>query len=208
MKIESRKAVRIIERPKAAGIAKGPPAPRADEFSTGKGKALRIAALKSGSRLEVRQQPTVTQALTAAEAVLQNQNVTSPNNAVGPLNPTMPVQVNTPQQVVYPAAVEALARPDDTFELGGAPSAGCFVGTSTPGTYVCAGCANPLFTSGQKFESGTGWPSFTAPIAPDAVTTRGDDSHGVFRADLPALPERWPRPPREGNATPAQGSRP
>jgi len=105
MKIESRKAVRIIEQPKAAGIAKGPPASRADEFSTGKGKALRIAALKSGSRLEVRQQPTVTQALpaqalTAAEAVLQNHNVTSPNNAVGPLNPTMPVQVNTPQQVL------------------------------------------------------------------------------------------------------------
>ncbi len=61
---------------------------------------------------------------------------------------------------------------------------GCFVGTSTRGTYVCAGCANPLFTSGQKFESGTGWPSFIAPIGPDAVTTRGDDSHGMFRAEV------------------------
>lgn len=42
-----------------------------------------------------------------------------------------------------------------------------------PGTYACAGCALPVYTSQQKFESGTGWPSFTAPIA-GAVRTRSD----------------------------------
>jgi peptide-methionine (R)-S-oxide reductase len=41
------------------------------------------------------------------------------------------------------------------------------------GTFVCAGCALPLYTSETKFESGTGWPSFTAPIA-NAVRTRSD----------------------------------
>ena len=41
------------------------------------------------------------------------------------------------------------------------------------GTYVCAGCELPLYTSETKFESGTGWPSFTAPIA-NAVRTRPD----------------------------------
>ena len=41
------------------------------------------------------------------------------------------------------------------------------------GTYVCAGCELPLYTSKTKFESGTGWPSFTAPIA-NAVRTRPD----------------------------------
>lgn len=61
---------------------------------------------------------------------------------------------------------------------------GCFVGTSEPGTYVCAGCANPLFSSGQKFESGTGWPSFTSPIRAEAIVTRGDDSHGMMRAEV------------------------
>jgi peptide-methionine (R)-S-oxide reductase len=64
------------------------------------------------------------------------------------------------------------------------PNTGCFVGTHAPGTYVCAGCANPLFTSGEKFESGTGWPSFTAPIGPDAVTLQEDNSHGMRRAEV------------------------
>ena len=63
-------------------------------------------------------------------------------------------------------------------------NAGCFVGTHEPGTYVCAGCDNPLFSSGEKFESGTGWPSFTRPIGPDAVATREDNSHGMMRAEV------------------------
>lgn len=42
------------------------------------------------------------------------------------------------------------------------------------GTYVCAGCANPLYASEHKFDSGTGWPSFWQAIAPDAVGTRTD----------------------------------
>lgn len=42
------------------------------------------------------------------------------------------------------------------------------------GTYVCAGCSLPLFSSAAKFESGTGWPSFVAPIAADHVATAWD----------------------------------
>jgi len=62
--------------------------------------------------------------------------------------------------------------------------AGCFVGTKEPGTYVCAGCENPLFLSGEKFESGTGWPSFTQPVGPDAVTEYADDSYGMTRVEV------------------------
>jgi peptide-methionine (R)-S-oxide reductase len=61
---------------------------------------------------------------------------------------------------------------------------GCFLGTKTPGTYVCAGCGNPLFRSGTKFESGTGWPSFTAPIGADAVTDVVDHSYGMTRTEV------------------------
>lgn len=64
------------------------------------------------------------------------------------------------------------------------PHSGCFVGTKTPGTYVCAGCGNPLFLSGTKFESGTGWPSFNQPVAHDALTTVEDRSHGMVRTEV------------------------
>jgi peptide-methionine (R)-S-oxide reductase len=61
---------------------------------------------------------------------------------------------------------------------------GCFVGTHDAGIYVCAGCENPLFPSGRKFESGTGWPSFTEPVGPDAITSAADRSHGMARTEV------------------------
>ena len=61
---------------------------------------------------------------------------------------------------------------------------GCFLGTKDPGTYVCAACGNPLFLSGGKFESGTGWPSFTQPVTADAVTEVVDRSYGMARTEV------------------------
>jgi peptide-methionine (R)-S-oxide reductase len=52
------------------------------------------------------------------------------------------------------------------------------------GTYVCAGCALPLFDSEDKFDSGTGWPSFTRPIRPAAVSTRPDHSLFTTRTEV------------------------
>ncbi|XHX79631.1 MAG: peptide-methionine (R)-S-oxide reductase MsrB [Stenomitos frigidus ULC029] len=51
------------------------------------------------------------------------------------------------------------------------------------GTFVCAGCALPLFTSETKFESGTGWPSFYAPIA-GAIGTKTDTSFFMTRVEV------------------------
>jgi peptide-methionine (R)-S-oxide reductase len=64
------------------------------------------------------------------------------------------------------------------------PWAGCFVGTHEAGTYVCAACGNPLFRSGEKFESGTGWPSFTRPVAGDSLVELEDRSHGMVRTEV------------------------
>ena len=52
------------------------------------------------------------------------------------------------------------------------------------GRFVCAGCGKPLFASDAKFESGTGWPSFTQPIEEGAVETTVDQSHGMTRTEV------------------------
>jgi len=52
------------------------------------------------------------------------------------------------------------------------------------GTFKCAGCGQPLFTSDTKYESGSGWPSFYAPLAPEAVDTTVDQSYGMTRTEV------------------------
>lgn len=51
------------------------------------------------------------------------------------------------------------------------------------GTFVCAGCAQPLFVGERKFESGTGWPSFFAPLESSIATTT-DASFGMARTEV------------------------
>jgi peptide-methionine (R)-S-oxide reductase len=52
------------------------------------------------------------------------------------------------------------------------------------GTYVCAGCGLPLFSSETKFDSGTGWPSFYKPISEDCIADQTDSSHGMDRTEV------------------------
>ncbi len=52
------------------------------------------------------------------------------------------------------------------------------------GVFHCAVCDAPLFKTDEKFDSGTGWPSFTEPITPQAVKHLVDESHGMVRTEV------------------------
>jgi peptide-methionine (R)-S-oxide reductase len=61
---------------------------------------------------------------------------------------------------------------------------GEYVNEKTPGMYDCAGCGSPLFSSDTKFDSGTGWPSFTDPAVAEAVELHTDRSYGMVRTEV------------------------
>jgi peptide-methionine (R)-S-oxide reductase len=65
-----------------------------------------------------------------------------------------------------------------------APFCGVFLTEKRPGVYTCRLCGLPLFNGGAKFESGTGWPSFTSPYAEDHLTTIRDTSYGMVRIEI------------------------
>ncbi|MBI1337626.1 MAG: bifunctional methionine sulfoxide reductase B/A protein [Phycisphaera sp.] len=65
-----------------------------------------------------------------------------------------------------------------------APFCGTLLDNKKEGVYVCAGCDLPLFTSGGKFHSGTGWPSFFQPIAKENIVEKSDTSHGMVRTEI------------------------
>lgn len=64
------------------------------------------------------------------------------------------------------------------------PYTGDYYKTKRPGVYRCAACGNELFSSETKYESGTGWPSFWAPIDPEKVETETDSSFGMRRTEV------------------------
>ena len=61
---------------------------------------------------------------------------------------------------------------------------GAFWNAHDQAMYTCAGCGAELFSSDTKFDSGTGWPSFTAPMGPAAVEAEVDRSHGMLRTEV------------------------
>jgi peptide-methionine (R)-S-oxide reductase len=64
------------------------------------------------------------------------------------------------------------------------PFTGEYVYNKATGSYRCAACGNELFRSDTKFDSGTGWPSFTEPAFAEAVTTEDDDTYGMRRIEV------------------------
>ena len=67
-----------------------------------------------------------------------------------------------------------------------APFCGAFLDEKRSGVFTCRLCGLPLFLGGQKFESGTGWPSFTAPFDDDHLREERDSSYGMARRSFSA----------------------
>lgn len=61
---------------------------------------------------------------------------------------------------------------------------GRFTDHKADGLYICAGCGAPLFDSKTKYDSGSGWPSYTAPAETQAVEELVDHSHGMIRTEV------------------------
>ncbi len=64
------------------------------------------------------------------------------------------------------------------------PFSGEYVDCKDEGTYACVCCGNELFGSETKFDSGTGWPSFWAPISPENIRTEDDRNHFMRRVEI------------------------
>jgi peptide-methionine (R)-S-oxide reductase len=64
------------------------------------------------------------------------------------------------------------------------PFTGKYHAEKSKGTYKCRGCGAPLFSSDTKFDSGTGWPSFSDVMANENVRTQTDHSHGMTRVEV------------------------
>lgn len=64
------------------------------------------------------------------------------------------------------------------------PFTGAYHAEKGEGTYLCSCCGEPLFDSDTKYESGTGWPSFYAPLSDASVETSEDRSHGMHRTEV------------------------
>ncbi len=95
------------------------------------------------------------------------------------LTPPSPEQRKRLEGALTPEEADVLLRQGTE-----APYCGVFLKEKRPGIFTCRLCGLPLFLSGRKFESGTGWPSFTAPFDAEHSRERRDTSHGMVRSEL------------------------
>jgi peptide-methionine (R)-S-oxide reductase len=93
----------------------------------------------------------------------------------------------TPPNAEQRKALEAALNPEERRVLlnHGTEAAFCgvLVDNKQAGTYCCKLCGLPLFAATRKFDSGTGWPSFTSPFAPGHIATVSDRSYGMVRTE-------------------------
>ena len=83
------------------------------------------------------------------------------------------------QRELSPERYQILRRKDTEPAWSGA-----LLDMHDPGKFLCAGCGAELFSSSDKFDSGSGWPSFTRPAGQEAIEEHADASHGLERTEV------------------------
>ena len=99
---------------------------------------------------------------------------------VGPLESPRVVKSDDEWQALLTPEQFAIARAKGTER----PFCGTLLDNKRAGVYACVCCGLPLFASDNKFDSGTGWPSFFQPVAGENVVTAQDRSHGMRRDEI------------------------
>lgn len=120
--------------------------------------------------------------LNACQSSASDQNTVTSAPVVDdtPPNGRRVVKTNAEWKKILTADQYAVLREHGTERAGSSP----LNDNHEHGTFLCAGCRNPLFSSDTKFNSGTGWPSFYAPIAKNAVKEDRDVSYGMARTEV------------------------
>lgn len=101
-------------------------------------------------------------------------------NLVGPVSTARVVKSDAEWRQQLTADQYRIARNKGTE----APFCGTLLDNKRSGVYSCICCRLPLFSSDTKFESGTGWPSFFAPVAEENVATHVDRNYGMLRTEI------------------------
>ncbi|HEX5003701.1 MAG TPA: peptide-methionine (R)-S-oxide reductase MsrB [Gemmatimonadales bacterium] len=98
----------------------------------------------------------------------------------GPVESPKVVKTDAEWRALLSTAQYRVARGKGTE----APHCGTLLDNKREGLYTCICCGLPLFASGAKFESGTGWPSFFQPVAEENIATHEDRSYGMRRVEI------------------------
>jgi methionine-R-sulfoxide reductase len=99
---------------------------------------------------------------------------------VGPVESAPVVKTDAEWQRQLTPAQYEVARGKGTEQA----FCGLLLDNKRDGVYTCVCCALPLFSSDSKFNSGTGWPSFFQPVAPENIVTEEDLGHGMRRTEI------------------------
>ncbi len=114
------------------------------------------------------------------DATIKVKMINAEGELVGPIDSPKVVKTDEAWQAQLTAEQYKILRRAGTEQ----PFCGLLLDNKEAGVYTCAGCGLPLYSSDAKFKSGTGWPSFYAPVADENIAEYQDESYGMVRTEI------------------------